>query len=330
MKEEILKLLRGTQGYVSGQEICSRLGVSRTAVWKAINQLKEDGYQIDAVQNRGYRLNLNQMPDVLSTAELASRMQTEWAGRRVYYEKTVDSTNNWAKRLADGAGDLPHGALAVAEQQTAGKGRRGRQWDSPAGQAVFMSLILKPDMLPASASMLTLVAALAVNRGILKACGLPTLIKWPNDIVANGKKVCGILTEMSTELDYINYVVAGIGINVNNRQFPPDLADKASSLLLETGREHNRASLICAVMEAFEGLYGELIKTGDLSRLRDEYNQSMVNLDRQVRVLSPGREFEGTARGITAGGELMVEREDGTAALISSGEVSVRGIYGYV
>lgn len=330
MKQEILKLLRGTGGYVSGQEICSRLEVSRTAVWKAINQLKEEGYRIDAVQNRGYHLNLDQIPDLLSTAELASRMKTDWAGRQVFYEDEVDSTNNWAKRLAESTADPPHGTLVVADQQTAGKGRRGRLWASPAGYAVFMSLILKPDILPASASMLTLVAALAVRQGIAKAGGCETLIKWPNDIVANNKKVCGILTEMSTELDCINYVVVGIGINVNNGQFPPELMDKATSLLLETGREHSRAGLICAVMEAFERLYGDFIKTGDLSGLKEEYTKAMVNLDRQVRVLAPGSELSGTARGITASGELVVEREDGTAALISSGEVSVRGIYGYV
>lgn len=329
MKKEILELLRREDGYVSGQEICSRLGVSRTAVWKTVNQLKEEGYRIDAVQNKGYCLNLKHMPDVLSTAELASRINTEWAGRNICYEKIVDSTNNWAKRLAEG-GDLPHGTLVAAEQQTAGKGRRGRLWISPAGCAVFMSLILKPDILPASASMLTLVAALAVNQGILKASGCRTQIKWPNDIVADGKKVCGILTEMSTELDYINYVVIGIGINVNNEQFPPELADKATSLLLETGREHNRASVICEVMETFEHLYGEFLITQDLSGIKEDYTRNMVNLDRQVRVLTPGHEFTGMARGITNSGELLVEREDKTTSLISSGEVSVRGIYGYV
>lgn len=330
MKKEILELLRGTDGYVSGQEICSRLQVSRTAVWKAVNQLKEEGYRIDAVQNRGYHLNLEQIPDLLSAAELESRMKTDWAGRQVFYENEVDSTNNWAKRLAESVVNPPHGTLVVAEQQTAGKGRRGRPWASPAGCAVFMSLILKPDILPASASMLTLVAALAVSQGIEKACGCQTLIKWPNDIVASNKKVCGILTEMSTELDCINYVVVGIGINVNNEQFPPELMDKATSLLLETGREHSRAALICAVMEAFERLYGEFAKTRDLSGLKEEYIRAMVNLDRQVRVLAPGGGLNGTARGITDGGELVVEQENGTAALISSGEVSVRGIYGYV
>ena len=199
MKGEILKLLKETDGYVSGQELCRRFGVSRTAVWKVVNQLKEEGYEIEAVRNRGYALK--GAGDVLSEAELLSCLETEWAGGRIVYFDATDSTNAQAKRLAH----APHGTLVVSDRQDGGKGRRGRSWASPSGVGIWMSLILRPEIAPSSASMLTLAAALAVREGIQEETGLSPLIKWPNDLVLNGKKICGILTEMSTELMEIQY-----------------------------------------------------------------------------------------------------------------------------
>ena len=328
MKREILELLRRTEEYVSGQEMCRLLGVSRTAIWKAMNQLKEEGYAIDAVPNKGYRLR--SVPDVLSAEEMESRVnaRTGWAGRRVCYYEELDSTNSRAKQLAEEG--MPHGTLVLAGSQTAGKGRRGRQWTSPAGSGVFMTLILKPKIQPASASMLTLAAALAVKRAVSRLTGLTPLIKWPNDIVINGKKVCGILTEMSSEVDYINYVVVGIGINTNMEEFPGELEKTATSLLLETGQRCHRASLASAVLEEFEAVYERFLATEDLSDLKEEYEAGMVNLGRQVRVLAVENVFEGVAVGIDEGGRLLVETKDRVLHKVMSGEVSVRGIYGYV
>ena len=326
MKGEILKLLKETDGYVSGQELCRRFGVSRTAVWKVINQLKEEGYEIEAVRNRGYALK--GAGDVLSEAELLSCLKTEWAGGRTVYFDATDSTNVQAKRLAEA--HAPHGTLVVSDRQDGGKGRRGRSWASPSGVGIWMSLILRPEIAPSSASMLTLAAALAVREGIREETGLSPLIKWPNDLVLNGMKICGILTEMSTELMEIQYVITGIGINVNQREFPPEIRDTATSLSLEAGRSFRRSSLIAAILKAFEKDYEAFLKTGDLSLLLEEYNACLVNRGKEVCILDPSGEYRAVAEGIDENGSLLVTLPDGTRREIISGEVSVRGIYGYV
>lgn len=326
MKGEILKLLKETDGYVSGQELCRRFGVSRTAVWKVINQLKEEGYEIEAVRNRGYALK--GAGDVLSEAELLSCLKTEWAGGRTVYFDATDSTNIQARRLAEA--HAPHGTLVVSDRQDGGKGRRGRSWASPSGVGIWMSLILRPEIAPSSASMLTLAAALAVREGIQEETGLSPLIKWPNDLVLNGKKICGILTEMSTELMEIQYVITGIGINVNQREFPPEIRDTATSLSLEAGRCFRRSSLIAAILKAFEKDYAAFLKTGDLSLLLEEYNACLVNRGKEVCILDPSGEYRAVAEGIDESGSLLVTLPDGTRREIISGEVSVRGIYGYV
>lgn len=325
MKAEILKMLREAEGYVSGQELCNKFGVSRTAVWKAINQLKENGYEIEAVQNKGY--HLLSAPDVMDSTELESIHATDWAGCEIYYFDSIDSTNTKAKELAEEG--HPGGTLVVADRQTAGKGRRGRSWESPSGIGIFMTLMLKPEINPNNASMLTLVAAMATTRAIRRVTGVPAMIKWPNDIVMNGKKVCGILTEMSAQFDYINHIVIGIGINVHNEEFPEEIAQTASSLYVESGQHIHRASLIEAFLEEFEDVYAEYLKTEDMEGLVKEYDSMLVNRGRQVRVLDPKEPFEGKAMGITKKGELIVDTWE-SRKLVSSGEVSVRGIYGYV
>lgn len=325
MKAEILKMLRETDSYVSGQELCNKFGVSRTAVWKAINQLKENGYEIEAVQNKGY--HLLSAPDIMDKTELESIHATEWAGCEIYYFGSIDSTNTKAKELAEEG--HPSGTLVVADRQTAGKGRRGRSWESPSGIGIFMTLMLKPEINPNHASMLTLVAAMATTRAIRRVTGVPAMIKWPNDIVMNGKKVCGILTEMSAQFDYINHIVIGIGINVHNEDFPEEIAQTASSIYLESGQHIHRASLIEAFLEEFEDVYVEYLKTEDMEGLMKEYDAMLVNRGRQVRVLDPKEPFEGKAMGITKKGELIVDTWE-SRKLVSSGEVSVRGIYGYV
>jgi BirA family biotin operon repressor/biotin-[acetyl-CoA-carboxylase] ligase len=192
-----------------------------------------------------------------------------------------------------------------------------------------MTLLLKPDINPNNASMLTLVSALAVARALTEETGLPAGIKWPNDIVMNGKKVCGILTEMSAQFDYVNHIVIGIGINVHNEEFPEEISHMATSLFLETKQHFNRAAIIEKVLEQFEHYYAIYLETEDLSGLANEYNKSLVNMNQSVRVLDPQEPFEGKAMGITAKGELIVDTWE-ARKLVSSGEVSVRGIYGYV
>ena len=326
MKTEILKMLKETPDFLSGQQLCEGLGVSRTAVWKAIRQLEEEGYAIEAVRNRGYRLVAS--PDVITAPELKTVLSTVWLGSQVNCFYETDSTNRQARKLAEEG--APHGTLVAADSQSAGKGRRGRAWASPRGVGVWMSFILRPELSPSKASMLTLVAGMAVVAGIRQISGLSPQIKWPNDAVVDGKKICGILTEMSTEEDSIRYVVVGIGINANTSDFPEEIRETATSLALELGHPVRRTLLINGVMCAFEEYYRIYRETLDMSRLKEIYDQELVNVEREVKVLAPGGDYTGISHGINNQGELIVELSDGTIREVNSGEVSVRGIYGYV
>lgn len=330
MKAEMIRLLREKNDFLSGQELCAYFQVSRTAIWKVINQLKESGYVIEAAQNKGYRLL--ESPDIVESYEVESRIKTEWAGKQVFYQKETDSTNIDCKQLAEKG--APHGALAVTDAQKSGRGRRGKSWVSPAGCSIFMSLLCRPDFPPDKASMLTLVMGLSVAQAIRDMTGLKADIKWPNDVVVNGKKVCGILTEMelSVETNEIRYVVIGVGINVNNEEFPEEIQDMATSLFLEQKEKKERLSravLIEKVMTAFEKNYELFLEKLTLSLLQEEYNACLVNRDAVVRVLDPKGEYQGIARGIDELGNLLVEQENGEVKKVYSGEVSVRGLYGY-
>lgn len=326
MKSRILTALGSTDGYVSGQELCRMLHVSRTAVWKVINQLKEDGYEIESVPRRGYRI-LGR-PDVVTADEIRSCMNTQWMGSEIHFFETIDSTNNEARRLAEKG--APHGTLLVAESQESGKGRRGRSWVTPSGSAVAMSFLLRPQLPPQCASMVTLVMGLAVAKACREYCKVDAKIKWPNDVVVDGKKVCGILTEMSSQIDYINYVVIGTGINTNIEQFPSELVQTAVSLHKLMGRRPERAVLIAACMKYFEQYYELFERQQDLSLLMEEYNGLLAGKGGTVRVLEPGNEYSGISEGINERGELLVRRENGTLEAVYAGEVSVRGVYGYI
>ncbi len=325
MKTAILKMLRQSGGFVSGQEICGKLGVSRTAVWKTIRQLQEEGYQVEAVRNRGYRMIDG--PDVVTAGEIESLLDTEWAGKQIVCYPETDSTNIRIRHLGDEG--APHGTLAVADRQMAGRGRRGRTWESPGGSCIYMSLLLRPDLAPEKAPMLTLVMACSVAEGIMDCADVKVQIKWPNDIIANGKKLAGILTEMSTQVDYINHVTIGVGINVNLQHFPEDI-QTATSLFLETGEKRKRAPIIAAVMKRFEENYKIFMRTEDMSGLMEKYSRLLVNQGREVRILGENAGYRACAEGINQKGELVVRKEDGTVENICAGEVSVRGVYGYV
>lgn len=328
LKAEILQLLRESKDYVSGQRICEEFEVSRTAVWKVINQLKEEGYHVEAVKNRGYRIV--EIPDVISREELESLLagKTKWAGQEIYYFPETDSTNIRAKQLAESGAS--HGTLVVADQQNAGRGRRGRGWVSPSGCSIYMSILLKPKFLPPKAPMMTLVMAYSVTEALRECTGLDLQIKWPNDVVLNGKKLVGILTEMSTEVDYINHVVIGVGINVNMDSFSEEIARTATSLRIESGNHMKRSNLIAAIMKRFEQDYEKYEKTEDLSGIRESYNRLMVNCGKEVRILSAQNPYQALALGINDSGELLVRKEDGSEEAVYAGEVSVRGVYGYV
>ena len=326
MKTKILQLLKNSDSYISGQELCERFGVSRTAIWKVMSKLKEEGYEIESVQNRGYRLVSR--PDILSASEIESELHTAWIAHPLFYLDSTASTNLTAKNKLQKEG--ANGLLVVADEQTDGRGRRGRSWQSPKGEAIYMTLALKPDFAPDLASMLTLLMAYAICSAVRQVTGLPALIKWPNDIVVNQKKVCGILTEMDAEPDYIHSVVIGVGINVNQTRFPRELCRAATSLRLETDLIQPRAVLIAKTMEEFEPLYDRFVKMQSLSFVKEGYNNMLVNRNREVVVLEPKGSYEGIAEGINDRGELLVAKKDGTISEVYAGEVSVRGLYGYV
>ena len=242
------------------------------------------------------------------------------------YKMWMDSTNVQAKRL--GEENVEDGTVVVALRQTAGKGRRGKDWMSPEGNCYF-SLLLKPDIRIEHASRLTLVAALALAKAIQNVSGLQPQIKWPNDIIIGRKKVCGILTESKIGCNGLEYVIIGMGINANQTQFDTEIQDIATSIQLETGQEIDCAKVIGESLNCFEELYQIFLKTEDLSVLMKEYNNLLINQNREVRIIDK-KEYTGVALGINEVGELLVEKADGEIERIVSGEVSVRGLYGYV
>ena len=262
---------------------------------------------------------------IYNETTIADQIHTKWAGKTVHFARETDSTNLWIKRLAkEGASE---GTLALAEFQSAGRGRLGRSWEVPEGTSVMMSILLRPKFEPQYAPTLTLVMGMAVAKAV-KNLGFDVSIKWPNDVVVSHKKICGILTEMGVRDGKIDYAVIGVGINVNIREFPEEMADKATSLYLESGKEFDRSQIPGLVMEAFEKYYEKFAATCDLSGLKEEYESILANYNQPVRVLAK-EPYEGVARGITDGGELLVEKTDGTIVAVSAGEVSVRGLYSY-
>lgn len=268
------------------------------------------------------------MINTLYNAEtISNAIQTKWTGHPVHFASEIDSTNLWIKRLVKEGAES--GTLAVAEFQSAGRGRLGRTWQTPAGSNIAMSLLLKPNFAPQYASMLTLVMGLSVAQAVSEM-GIDVSIKWPNDVVVSRKKICGILTEMDLNGMEIQDVVIGTGINVNLPEIAEELKESATSLYLETGKTYDRAEIIGRVMGYFEKNYEKFLKTLDFSLMKEDYHRLLANLNQPVRVLA--REpYEGIALGINDQGELLVKKDsDGTITPVNAGEVSVRGLYSYV
>ena len=327
MKDEILGILLKNRGsYISGEDISRKLNISRTAVWKYIGNLRQEGFGIKSVSNKGYCLD--EVPDRLDEVLLRHCLDTGMLGRTMEVHEAIDSTNTRAKELAQAG--APHGTLVVAEEQTRGRGRLGRSWESPRGTGIWMSLILRPSFSPQFASRITVMAALAAVNAIDNITGLKASIKWPNDIIINSKKVCGILTEMQADPDLIEYAVLGMGINVNTEAFPPELENTAASLYLESGAKVDRCLLTARIVYWFEKIYDSYEATGDFTGILNEYREKCITLGRRVRVTGVSGEFEGIAGGLTGNCELVVVTGDGTEHTVLSGDVSVRGIAGYV
>lgn len=258
-----------------------------------------------------------------------SYLHTQWAAQDLIVYKETGSTNDDVEK--EGQAGAPSGVLVVADKQTAGRGRNGRVWQTPEEKNIAMSLLLRPSFPAVKSPMLTLLMGMALAEGLENVCGRRVGIKWPNDIVLNKRKLCGILTELHIAPDGKTYdVVIGVGINVNQNEFAPDIRDMAGSLYTETGCEYDRNKVIAAVMDCFEKDYALFLENENLKSLRQAYEERLLNKGNTVRVLDPQGEYQGKALGITDTGELMVRKDTGEQVTINAGEVSVRGLYGYV
>ena len=330
-RETVLALLRAGEGtYLSGEELSRRLGLSRTAVWKAVDALRREGYVIEARAGLGYRLA--ETPDALTEPEIRSFLgETAAVGRELRCFDEIDSTNNYAKQIAlSGAAD---GTVIVADCQTAGRGRMDRSFQSPKGKGIYLTALLRPSLPPERLLPVTALAGVAVCAAVERVCGVRPGLKWPNDPVLGGKKLCGILTELSVEAETgrVQYLVLGIGVNVlqTAEDFTPEVAEMAASLAMALGRPVSRPALAAALIEELDRLYAAL-KAGDLGDYLAIYRRDCVNLGKTVQLLSPGGRETVTAVGIDGDFGLVVRGDDGRERAVRSGEVSVRGLYGYV
>ena len=317
----ILRLFREQDGFVSGEQISRSLKVSRTAVWKHISALREEGYVVDAVPSRGYRLVSS--PDILNTEEIAAQLNTSVMGKYLICLDETASTNANAFRLAEeGAAE---GTVVIADAQSGGKGRMGRVWSSPPGVNLYCSIVLRPSVKPYEAPQLTFLSAVAVARAIEQATGLKPEIKWPNDVLINGKKVAGLLNEMSAETDGINFVILGIGVNLNMTfgQFPSDLRGPATSLLIEAGHPVGRVRFVAQMLRELDMLYAGFLTHGFLL-VRDEWQQRCNAHDREVVISNGGAGIvRGMFSGIDGDGAMLVRKADGSIERILSGDVKV-------
>lgn len=324
MKKKIIDMLKGATGkFLSGEEIADKLKVTRTSIWKNIQTLKKFGYDIESRGKLGYKLN--QIADVLLPAAVQSGLNTKIiaADNRIVYKLSVESTNNLAKKLAsDGAAD---GTVVVTEEQTGGKGRLERKFFSPRGKSILFSVILRPKCLPKDAPKFTLMAAVAVANA-MKRFNLPAQIKWPNDIMFDGRKVVGILTELSAQIERVNYIVVGIGINANvaPEDFPADIKKIAASLAEINGGEISRLEFFRAVLEECDKLY-QTINVEGFEKIFKQWRKYNVTLGREVKVISAdnGESFFGVAEDIAEDGALIVATENGRQTLYA-GDVSIR------
>ncbi|MCT4663239.1 MAG: biotin--[acetyl-CoA-carboxylase] ligase [Tissierellales bacterium] len=329
MKQKILEfLIKNENDYISGQEMSEKLGVSRNAVWKHIQNLKKEGFQIESIKHKGYKLvQLEEhQKDCLNYGLISPYLDTEFIGNKIYYYDSVGSTNVEAKKLADK--NSGEGWIVIAEEQTEGKGRLGRTWQSPKKTGIWMSIVLRPDVEPREVPQLTQLAAAALIEALAKF-GIEAQIKWPNDIVINGKKICGILTEMTGTIERLNYIILGIGMNVNleKNDFPEELLDKATSIYMENGQKMNRQELVGEVLNSIEKYYKYFV-AHDHEKYLDVCRANSVLIGKTVRIIKHNKERKGVAVGIDNNGALIVEIE-GKLEKVISGEVSVRGLYGY-
>lgn len=302
---------------IPGPKIASEIGVTRSTVWDYIERLRELGVDIKGHPASGYQLR--KLPDLLLPSIVRHELGANEIGQRVVHYFRTGSTNDDAFKLA--MRGAPHGTVVLAEEQTAGRGRYGRTWVSEKSVGIYSSTLLRPPLSPAAAPILTLAAGVAVARAIASATGLAPDIRWPNDILLNGKKVSGILTEMQAELDRMHAVVLGIGINVNQREMPPEIRAISTSLRRETGLVYSRAQVLVAMLKELERAYKMLLAEGNGAVVKAFTELSSFARGKKIRVSSPAEQFEATTAGLEPSGALRVTREDGREETLVAGEI---------
>ncbi len=319
-KEKILNLLRASRsGFLSGEELARKTGVSRTMVWKHIKSLERDGFGIDAVPSQGYRIV--SVPDILRQSDIKSGLKTSVIGKKIHVFPEISSTNTYALELAsDGAAE---GTVVIAETQSNGKGRLGRKWISPKGNLYF-SVILRPKIPLHKAPLSTLMGAVAVATAIRTVCQIPAAIKWPNDILISGRKVCGLLTEMSAEQDRIRHIVLGIGVDVNMEPdaLPSDIRALTTTVAAEKGQKINRTALLLEILGELDHWYQVLLR--DAAEVLKEWEKLNMTIGSRIAVSGAGEEvLEGSAQGIDNEGRLVVGLDDGTRRTVAAGDVTI-------
>lgn len=325
MKNKIIEILLNKDNeFISGEELSKILGISRAGIWKHIKSLKEEGYNIQSVNRKGYRL-IEKPTDILTNQSIGHVLNTKFIGKNIIHFDTIDSTNDYAKKIAN---EEEEGTVVISEEQTKGKGRIGRTWDSKKSEGIWMSIILKPNIIPHKAPFLTLIAGASIIKS-LNNLGINASIKWPNDIIINNKKICGILTELSSEIERINHIVLGIGINVKTMEFSQEICNIATSLYKE-GYNVSRVDLVQSILEEFEELYLEYINNNDKEKTLDICRKYSAIIDKDIYIINGDNKELVKCLDINEDGNLIINDKNGIMREILSGEVSIRGVKGYV
>ena len=318
-KEKILNLLRSSSsGFISGEELARICGISRTMVWKHVKSLEREGFGIEAVPSQGYKIT--SMPDILRQSDIKPGLKTRVIGKAIHLLSEVASTNTLAMEMA--ASGTPEGTVVISETQTGGKGRLGRKWISPKGN-LYLSVVLRPNVPMHKAPLITLMGAVAVASTIRTTCGLAAGIKWPNDILISGKKVGGLLTEMSAEQDRIRHIVLGIGVDVNMEmgELSLEVRSLATTLSAEAGTKINRTALLQQLLRDLESWYQKFLKND--ADILEEWKQLNLTIGSRVTVSGAGESLEGLAQGVDNEGRLIVRLDDGTIRTVAAGDVTI-------
>src|SRR5882672_6540936 len=303
---------------ISGSRIAKEIGVSRSTVWRWVERLREVGVRVKGKPNTGYFLE--RIPDILTPDMLRERLKGSMFARRIHHFFRTDSTNRVAMEL--GYAGEPEGAVILAEEQTAGRGRAGRSWHSERAAGIYVTLLLRPKLAPVQAPLLTMMAGLSAHTAVQAVTGLAVDLKWPNDLLIRGKKMGGILTEMHAEPNQVRFVIVGIGINVNQEKFPGELASVATSLRAETGKPQSRMELLVRLLHEFESDYNRFLREGVASVVARFESVSSYAKGKRVRVANGTESYVGTTAGLGPEGLLQVEREDGRVTAVISGDVT--------